>query len=92
MVNNPCTPQITEIDGIVQLSPSCNPIDKELISSIISYLISNDVFVINQSASSQTPGNFKIAGKGTATTLVTKKLEILDSTNTVIGSIEYGSI
>lgn len=89
---NPCTPQKSNIDGIVQLVPKCNPINNELIATIIDYIISNKIFIINQTNEYQSPGTYKIQGKGTATTLSTKKLEILDSQDLVIGTFEYGSI
>jgi hypothetical protein len=42
----------SDLDPIT-LTPVCNPIDQQLINTIISYLISNDIFILNQSTDTQ---------------------------------------
>lgn len=83
--NTSCAPGSVEMPDSTQvpvtLTPVCNPIDKQLINTIISYLISNDIFILNQQTDTQqTPGQFNIYSYGKATSFLSKWFYLLDGT------------
>lgn len=73
----------------VILNPVCNPIDRELINTIMSYLISNDMFILNQQTETQqTPGQFNISNYGKALSFMAKNFYLLDNTGQSKGDLK----
>lgn len=69
----------SDLDPIT-LTPVCNPIDQQLINTIISYLISNDIFILNQSTDTQQdPGQFNIVSYGQAYNFRSVLFNLLDT-------------
>ena len=82
--NTSCSPGSVQMPDSSQnpitLTPVCNPIDKQLINTIISYLISNDIFILNQQTDTQqTPGQFNISNYGKANSFLAKNFLLLNS-------------
>lgn len=64
---------------VITLTPVCNPIDQQLMNTIISYLISNDIFILNQNTDTQQdPGQFNIVSYGQAYNFRSVMFELLD--------------
>ena len=82
--NTSCSPGSVQMPNSSQnpitLTPVCNPIDKQLINTIISYLISNDIFILNQQTDTQqTPGQFNISNYGKANSFLAKNFLLLSA-------------
>lgn len=76
----------------VTLAASCNPIDKALVNSIISYLISNDIFILNQQTDVQRPGAFNIYSYGQANSFLQKIFDLLDANGTSSATLRNRTI
>lgn len=89
---NPCLPQPTLPENMVNYVQKCDPVTSELINKIIDQIISNNLFILNQFGSVQYPGSFKIGGNASASRVYTKEIMLQNSSNQTIATIGYGSI
>lgn len=88
--NSCATP--TAPSDVVVLQPNCNPIDAALINQVIDQILSNNLFIVNQSQETQNPGTFNVNGQGISGRFTSKKFELLNSSGQLIATLQNGTI